>query len=133
MAEKNIILNKERDTEISCNTSELIQNSSIKKQSKELIETNFARQHCLLFCFFLVYYFLQREPLYCSSVLVIVEMASRMLNAVVDVKKGLTVRAAAEKHGVAKSTLHPKCQGIHTAPRGRPTKFEKIIFGDTCC
>ena len=70
-----------------------------------------------------------------TSVLVIscVEIASQMLNAVVDVKKGLTFRAAAEKHGVAKSTLHNKCQGIHTAPRGRPTKFEKIIFGDTCC
>ena len=48
-----------------------------------------------------------------------------MLNAVVDVKKGLTVRAAAEKQGVAKSTLHNKYQEIHTAPRGRPTKLKK--------
>ena len=56
-----------------------------------------------------------------------------MLNAAVDVKEGLTVRAAAEKHGVAKSTLHNKCQGIHTAPRGRPTKLKKIMFVDTCC
>ena len=61
MAENNIILTKERDTEISCNTAELIRNSTIKKHSKELIEPNFAWQHSWLFCFILVYYFLQRE------------------------------------------------------------------------
>ena len=62
-----------------------------------------------------------------------VEMASPMLNAVVDVKKGLTVCAAAEKHKVAKSALPNKCQETQTAPRGRPTKRENIISVDTCC
>ena len=54
-----------------------------------------------------------------------------MLNAVADVRAGLTVRAAAEKHGVAKSTLQDKCHGFHKAPRGRPTNltpFEENVL-----
>ena len=55
-------------------------------------------------------------------------MASRMTDAIADVTQHhLSVRAAAEWHGIPKSTLHDKCNDLHTSPTfGRPTKLTPL-------